>query len=211
VQNVGAGSLDVQLPWLSAGSGQALTSGFLPGQCQAGQQVSTTDGRKVSRPAGPCEFHLEHVHFHYKDLVAFSLYQVDSSGGIGAKIGNSLKESFCLGDDDYFGFGTAGPNGPRNYVGQPGCNIPATVGSGSVLVDEGVSPGWGDVYTWDTPGQFIDITRVPPGVYDLIEKTNPSNQILVAGPAQTCALTQLRLTTTTVSTLSTQASVPCPA
>ena len=108
-----------------------------------------------------------------------------AAGDTGAQVGESLKESFCLADDEYFGFGTAGPNGPRNYVGQPGCNLPATIDGTSVIIEEGVTPGWGDVYTWDTPGQFIDITNVAPGIYDLIEQTNPSDTILVAGPAQT--------------------------
>jgi hypothetical protein len=78
-------------------------------------------------------------------------------------------------------------------------------------VVEGISPGWGDVYTWDTPGQFIDITDLPPGTYDLVEKTNPDGALLVSGPAQTCALTVLALTTTSVRVLSTKSSVPCPA
>ena len=156
------------------------------------------------RNAGQCLFHLVHAHFHYKDLVSFTLYDAN-----GRQVGRSLKESFCLGDDDYFGFGTSGPNGPRPYVGQPGCNVPAQL-KPSVAVEEGISSGWGDVYTWDTPGQFIDISSAPPGIYKLVERTNPSNSILVAGPSQTCAVTTLRLSATAVQELSTSQGCPTP-
>jgi hypothetical protein len=135
---------------------------------------------------------------------------VTGTGDLGGPIGASLKESFCLADDDYFGFGTAGPNGPRNYVGQPDCNVPSDVSGSGATVHEGISPGWGDVYTWDTPDQFIDISTTPPGTYDLIMRTNPNGSLLVAGPQQTCALTVLQLTAESVKTLSTNPSIACP-
>jgi hypothetical protein len=208
VQNVGAGTFDIRIPWAAASG----TSGFLPGGCQATQAVTRHNGGggTVMRPAGACEFHPAHAHFHYRDLVAFSLHRVAAAGGVGPQVGTALKESFCLGDDDYFGFATPGPNGPRNYVGQPGCNVPAQVSAGSVDVEEGVTPGWGDVYTWDVPDQFIDVTGLAAGDYDLVEETNPGGAILVSGPARTCSLTRLHLTDTAVSIIGTQASIACP-
>lgn len=209
VQDVGAGALEVRLPWLTTSG-----SGFVPGQCQAQQVVLTSGGQQVTRPAGPCEFHPEHAHFHYKDLVSYSLHQVDGAGGIGAPVATSQKESFCLADDDYFGFGTGGPNGPRTYIGQPGCNVPTNPtpsgGSENSYVVEGVTPGWGDVYTWDTPDQYVDVTTVPPGTYDLVEETNPNGALLVAGSPKTCAVTQLQLTADSVKAISSQSSVTCP-
>jgi hypothetical protein len=209
VRNAGIGAFRVQIPWLVTEGASPVASGFVPGQCQARQAILTTTGKLVTRPAGACLFHAIHAHFHYQDLVSFALYAVTADGRTGKQIGKSLKESFCLGDDDYFGFGSPGPNGPRGYVGQPGCNLPANPPP-EVTVDEGVSPGWGDVYTWDTPGQFVDISTTPPGTYDVIEKTNPSGTILVAGPQQTCARTRLQLSASGVKQLSTAAVVPCP-
>jgi hypothetical protein len=209
VRNVGAGSLDVEIPWLVATQSSPV-SGFVPGQCQADQLVPTTDGAVVRRPAGPCLFHAIHGHFHYEDLVSFALYAVTPDGQTGAQVGTSNKESFCLADDEYFGFATAGPNGPRNYAGQPDCNLPATPPP-EVTVRMGLTPGWGDVYTWDTPGQFVDITDAPDGVYDVIETTNPAGNILVAGPQQTCSRTRVRLTADAVEVLGTADVVPCPA
>jgi hypothetical protein len=209
VRNVGGGAVRVQIPWLVADGSGGVQSGFVPGQCHAEQVLSTTDGTSVTRPAGDCLFHAIHGHFHYQDLVSFALYAVGADGTTGAQIGKSLKESFCLADDDYFGFGTAGPNGPRGYAGQPDCNLPANPPP-KVTVEMGVSPGWGDVYTWDTPGQFVDISTTPDGTYDVIEKTNPTGNILVGGPQQTCSRTRLQLAGTTVTTLSTTDDIACP-
>ena len=202
VRNVGAGTLTVRLPWVRSDG----TSGFIPGECQAEQVVLTSTGQRATRAAGDCLFHLAHGHFHYKDLVSYTLY----APGPGARVATSQKASFCLADDEYFGFATTGPNGAREFVGQPGCNVPADNDNGSLYVDEGITPGWGDVYTWDTPDQFIDITKVPPGTYDLVMETNPMGTLLVDGPLKTCALTPLILTATSVKALPTQASIACP-
>jgi len=206
VRNIGAGPLEVRLPWLKSDG----TSGFIPGECQADQLVSTNTGARATRPAGACLFHPAHAHFHYKNLVSYTLYNVAADGTPGTKAGTSQKASFCLADDEYFGFGTAGPNGARNFVGQPGCNLPADTSNGNIYVTMGVTPGWGDVYTWDTPDQFIDITNTPAGTYDLVMETNPMGTLLVSGPAKTCALTRLTLTASSVKAIATQASIPCP-
>jgi len=50
--------------------------------CKAYQVVG-----KEQHPAGPCEFHTQHLHFHYKDLVGFALYHVNADGSIGSRIG----------------------------------------------------------------------------------------------------------------------------
>ncbi|TML78256.1 MAG: hypothetical protein E6G04_08265 [Actinobacteria bacterium] len=170
--------------------------------------ATTDDGTQAVRPAGDCLFHVAHAHFHYKDLISYTLYGHGADGPT-TKVGTSQKASFCLADDEYFGYATPGPNGQRDFVGQPGCNIPEAVGN-SLYVFEGITPGWGDVYTWDTPDQFIDISNTPPGTYDLVMKTNPNNSLLVAGPQQTCALTTLQLTASSVKVVGTNASIACP-
>jgi hypothetical protein len=222
IQNVGAGPLTAEIPAAAVGPDGSVQIGYRPNDCFANQVVTEANGAQVAVPAGECEFHIEHAHFHYDALLAYSLYQAGPGDTLGPSVTASHKESFCLTDDDYFGYGTSGPNGPRNNVGQPDCNLPRTVsapepgapGSGT-YVEEGMTPGWGDVYTWDTPDQFIDVTNVPSGTYDIVEETNPGSAILVAGPAHTCALTKIQLTSgslqDTVQVLGTAASIPCPA
>jgi hypothetical protein len=221
IQNIGAGPLDAEVPALATGPDGKLEVGYLPGQCHANQIVYLADGTPVTRPAGDCEFHLEHGHFHYKALIGYALYHVGPGGLPAGKVISSSKASFCLADDDYFGFATAGPNGPRLNVGQPDCNLPRQVAqpvpgqpNTGTFIEEGMAPGWGDVYTWDTPDQMINVTHVPAGDYDLVEQTNPAGSLLVDGPSQTCAMTQLRLTVgalnDTVQQLGTNDAIPCP-
>lgn len=207
VDNVGLGTLQLQIPWAAA-SGEPH-SGFVPGLCEAQQVITYSDGSTRTRAAGPCEYHGTHGHFHYRDFVEFSLHAVEADGSTGAAVVASLKESFCLADDGYFGFGTAGPNGPRGYVGQPDCNVPTPPASVSpdVWVTMGNSPGWGDIYTWDTPDQFIDISRTPDGVYDILARANPSGALLLAAEAQSCAGTRIRLAADSVTVL--RSGVPC--
>jgi hypothetical protein len=222
IVNVGAGPLTAQIPAAAEGSGGQPQVGYVPGDCGAYQLVSRPNGSVVSRPAGPCEFHVEHGHFHYNNLLLYALYQAGSGTTLGHQVGVSQKESFCLTDDDYVGFGSASTNGPRANVGQPDCNLPREAnvpqagkpGSGT-FVTEGITPGWGDVYTWDTPDQYIDVTHVPSGTYDVVEETNPGGAILVAGPAQTCSITKIQLTVGSQSdsaqVLGSAGSIPCPA
>ena len=198
MKNVGGGLLDLRLTYNGA-------------ECHTVQVLRGHRHRNAVRPSGPCEFHAAHAHFHYKDFVGFSLHGLGADGSIGPQVGDGLKESFCLADDDYFGFGTAAPNGPRNYAGQPGCSLPVSIDPNGATLEEGLTPGWGDVYTWDTPGQIIDITNVPPGRYVLVEKTNPSGTMIVHGPVHTCSATELTLTDTAVTQTATRSVVTCPA
>ena len=209
IRNVGGGAVEIRIPLLTADS-SGVTSAYLPGECFAQQVLTSSSNTQVTRPGGACLFHTQHLHFHYSDLLGYTLYNVAANGSIGPKVATSVKASFCLSDDDYFGFGTAAPNSQRDFTGQPGCNAPANIGSGGTYIDEGIKPGWGDVYTWDTPGQYIDVTSLASGTYDLVEETNPTGALLVAGPAQTCALTRLALTSSSVSIVSQSASIPCP-
>jgi hypothetical protein len=207
VDNSGVGLLNLRIPWAAASSGE---SAFLPDGCRATQVVSYTDGTTRDHDAGACEYHAAHGHFHYRDFVEFALHKVNPDGTPGPTVAASLKESFCLADDGYFGFGTPGPNGPRTYVGQPDCNVPSAPGptSPDAWISMGVAPGWGDIYTWDTPDQFIDISSTPDGVYDIVARANPNGDLLLGDTSQECAATRIRLTSTDVTVLS--PSVPCP-
>lgn len=208
IDNVGQGLLQLEIPWITTSSGTPQ-SGFVPGECHALQIVTMSNGSERTRPAGTCQFHQAHMHFHYNDLVEYSLHKVTADGRTGAQVARSNKASFCLADDGYMGFGRRSPNGPRDYAGQPDCNIPsaAQIAAGDAWVHEGISPGWGDIYTWDTPDQYIDITNVKPGIYDIVTRGNPSGLLELAGPSKPCATTRIRLTATSVKTLS--RDIPC--
>jgi hypothetical protein len=207
VDNVGAAPLTLRIKWADASVPPTVAAA--PGECHAQQVVWRTNGKPRYRDAGSCEFHTQHAHFHYLNFVEYTLHKVKANGTTGQQIAKSLKESFCLADDGYFGYGTPGPNGPRNYVGQPDCNVPSAPSAHAPTswVTMGVSPGWGDIYTWDTPDQYIDISKTPPGTYDIVSVANPAGKLLTAGRATTCGATRIALTNTSVKIL--KSGVPC--
>jgi hypothetical protein len=38
----------------------------------------------------------------------------------------------------------------------------------------GLSVGWGDVYAWDLPDQYVEVTDLAPGQYRLLAVADPS-------------------------------------
>lgn len=207
VDNVGAAPLTIRIKWADASVPPTVAAA--PGECEAQQVIWRTDGTATYHDAGGCEFHTQHAHFHYLNFVEYTLHKVNPDGSTGKQIAKSLKESFCLADDGYFGYATPGPNGPRNYVGQPDCNVPSTPSpqAPTAWITMGVSPGWGDIYTWDTPDQYIDISNTPPGIYDIVSIANPVGKLVTAGKAKTCGATRIKLTDSTVKVL--KLGVPC--
>jgi hypothetical protein len=65
----------------------------------------------------------------------------------------------------------------------------------------GISPGWGDIYTWDLPQQYIDVSKVPDGIYEVVSKSNPDGAILTADRSRETGITCIRLQGTKVTTL----------
>lgn len=92
-----------------------------------------------------------HVHF-----VGFSRYELHPRGQP-AVIAAGHKESFCIEDTHPFALSPPPP--------QYGCN------------QMGLTVGWGDRYDRSLDCQWIDVTEVPPGDYDLYIVINPQQLI----------------------------------
>jgi hypothetical protein len=93
-----------------------------------------------------------HNHWHVKNLAKFKLETLDGkSVGVGVKLG------FCFWDNHVYRAGA----GPAGYSSS-GCGT-----STSLQLTMGLTPGWGDVYPWTLPDQYVDITKLPRGKYRL--------------------------------------------
>lgn len=99
------------------------------------------------------EFDACHEHFHFEGYARYDL--VDASSGDVLPIGN--KNGFCLRDLD-------------NWT-NPSC---ATYDCDY----QGISAGCADVYTPDLDCQWVDITDVAPGTYQLVVTVNTERSIL---------------------------------
>jgi hypothetical protein len=204
IRNVGAGPLILRFDY----SPEAFTD-----NCAMSQEVISSNATAIDRPAGPCEFHAQHGHFHYKNMAVYELYAIDSQGNPGATAAaTSHKVGFCTIDVDNYTFGKpARLQRPRTYS-FPTCNIPNAYSTelptsspyfaGQVPEYMGVSPGWGDVYTWDLPGQYIDISNgIPDGRYEIVSRSNPDGALLTSSRGEETGITCVRITGNAVKTL----------
>jgi hypothetical protein len=200
IRNTGAGPLILRFAW---------SPDSLANNCAMQQEVLSSDATVSDRGAGPCVFHPQHAHFHYQNMGVYQLYPVEPGGTPGAKpVATSRKVGFCTIDVDYFTFGAAKPGGPRTYS-FPTCNVPNAIASksdgpyGPASPPEymGISAGWGDVYTWDLPAQYIDITTVPDGAYEVVSRSNPDGGILTSDRGGETGVTCVAIKGSTVKAL----------
>lgn len=203
IRNVGDGPLVLRFQY---------DADAFDGHCTMQQEVLSSSGTVTDRAAGPCVFHTQHGHFHYQNMGRYQLYAVGPDGTAGsAPVAASNKVGFCTIDVDDYTFGLGGDvQRPRTYS-FPTCNIPnaystqlptsTPYGPGGVPEYMGISPGWGDVYTWDLPQQYIDISHVPDGVYEVVSRSNPDGGILTSGRGEETGITCIRITGSKVDVL----------
>jgi Lysyl oxidase len=157
--NLGNGPLQVR------GGGQiapCVIEGIAYEQCTIStQEILDSNGNIVqTNPAGTALYHPEHNHWH-QDSVA--LFEIRSGSLSGPVVGSSVKTTFCLVDNDATDF----PARVRRRVYFE-CNDEL----------QGISVGWGDSYNQATPGQELDVTGIPEGIYYLVHEADPQNHWL---------------------------------
>jgi hypothetical protein len=203
IRNAGVGPLILRFNY----SPDAFT-----GNCVMNQEIISSDASAADRPAGPCEFHAQHGHFHYKNMAIYELYAIDRHGKPSASpVATSRKVGFCAIDVDDYNFGQAAARQrPRTY-NFPTCNIPNAYTTElpksspyyPSMVPEymGISPGWADVYTWDLPAQYIDISNVPDGVYEVVSRSNPDGALLTSSRREETGVSCVRIEGNAVETI----------
>jgi hypothetical protein len=109
---------------------------------------------------------------HYQNFATYTLYKWENNA-LGDMVSSSRKADFCMIDTRLLWFGAPKGNGPRNHH-FPNCNVPGSEGnSAPTVMRQGIDVGWADVYTFDLPGQYIDISSLEPGDYAVVVKVNP--------------------------------------
>jgi hypothetical protein len=102
------------------------------------------------------EFSPCHDHFHFR---SFADYELRHSG---SRVAFGHKQAFCIRDSLPYR-----PAPARGYD----CDF------------QGVSAGWGDAYPSWLEGQWVDVTGVPAGDYELVVTVNPDGRIRETGAA----------------------------
>lgn len=127
-----------------------------------------------------------HNHWHLKNLERYTLTRLDN----GAKVGTGAKEGFCFVDNFNFGstqpafYGTSSsPYGRSCYNNQPD----------ALNVAMGLSRGWGDKYSWDTVGQYIDVTSLTSGRYRLTARADRDSWFLESNESNNSTWVKVQL------------------
>ena len=157
----------------------------------AHQVVKRSDGssRTRSASAGTMEYvHLsDHQHWH---LLGFERYELWTSGARSI-VRRDRKQGFCLGDRYVLKANGRIPHQPLHplYTGFCGKNRP-----GLTRMTEGIDVGWGDDYTANLEGQYIDVTGVAAGRYLLVHRVDTRHELLESNPFNDVSCVPIDLT-----------------
>jgi len=168
VANLGQGPLEARL---------SLTDGLLSatGEGRWIQRVARSDGTTVEKEVGPARFHPMHEHFHYERFADYTVYSYDVAAGRRADpVGQGTKSGFCFLDMNLFELGRIGTVPPR-FNGRE-CADPTY--NPQLEWYMGISPGWYDEYDWSLADQFVEMTGVGDGTYELVVAANPAGSLL---------------------------------
>jgi hypothetical protein len=159
------------------------------------QRVYRTDGSLRERVADTYTFHAAHAHFHYSNFARSYLWRATPKGvRVGTKpVRSSRKNGFCMVDVEQTGFGTRGDS-PRTYI-PPGCLAPTEfdTATGALAAVSGISPGWADVYNWYLADQFIEVSGLRDGYYELENVADQAGTVEEIDDSNNAASTLIRL------------------
>ena len=199
--NVGEGPMELRF---------SVPTTSTPPVANVAQRIYWSDGPNhfEDRPAGQVVYHDVHQHYHFASFGISRLWAVDASSGL--QKGNSpmrerrlkrmpkqnvvssgRKVSFCLADTEIDAWGEKG-DGPRTYIA-PDCLFPAFTSGGQDHFVQGITPGWGDIYDYYLPDQYIDVFNVPNGDYILENRGDPDGQLVEASERNNCSTIRIRL------------------
>lgn len=127
----------------------------------------------------------DHRHWHY---LHFERYDLRRPGGRVALV-RDHKTGFCLGDryavpDRVLPDAAPAPR----FTSDCGLGEPALLG-----VDEGISVGYGDAYAADLEGQYLTLSGLPDGRYDLVHRVNVDRRIRELDHGNDAASTRIDL------------------
>lgn len=161
IANTGAGPIEVVG---HRGAGQTVM--------RAEQVVRTRDGESCVRPGAGAlryDFRQTHDHWHLLDFDRYALTRPDGSSAPAP----SRKAGFCLGDRTELRRRVPGSVARPRWTSECALDQPR-----ATAVSEGISIGWADVYPAYVEGQVLDISRVQPGHYVLVNIVNPARALV---------------------------------
>ena len=143
------------------------------GVMEATQVVRRSDGSSRRYPGvGVLRYTIATTHQHWH-LLRFDRYELRSIAR-GKPVRPDRKTGFCLGDRYQTDPATALPGEPPAAIWTDECGKSQPL---LRLVREGISPGYGDDYDPLVEGQYVDITGLPAGRYELVHRVNADRRL----------------------------------
>jgi hypothetical protein len=202
LENIGGGSVQkiLRLASLVAnfGAGPIEIYGEIEGAdhndlVPAFQRIRWNNGDITQIPAGEFEHHNVHNHWHWENLVSFTLHEAanmsDPYDAANTVVATTPKVSFCLLDTAKIP-GFIGPN-------QPSSRRYRSCGQNT----QGISVGWYDIYSAQLYGQWIVIDGVPDGVYWVILETDPTGLLTETDETDNRSAVKIQITGNSVTVI----------
>jgi hypothetical protein len=188
--NTGAGALDLRFD---------QPSGIVPvdgQQIPVNQRIYRSNGTFTDVPAGYVHWHGIHHHYHFDGFAQSQLWAVDANGnraGV-APVATGNKVSFCIATTNinpaYWGHRAFG----ADAYPAPDCLEPDSSSAGVDHFKQGMSVGWTDEYNWFLPGQYVEVSSVPDGIYILDTTVDPTGRLTEENKTNNCGSVRVRLT-----------------
>jgi hypothetical protein len=171
--NVGSGPFDMRFTFVEDLADGTADAALLRGPIF--QAVHHSDGTQVTRPAGSYTFHTTHAHFHDENILTYDLFKVTNPRtGARTKAGAGTKSGFCPADQ-LFGDWQSFSQAIRGDFGEGDTPTGSCFSPTDGLL--GLTSGWGDVYRWQRPGQYVEFGGQGDGLYVVQATVDKANHI----------------------------------
>jgi hypothetical protein len=178
VENIGAGQLQIH-------GHRANTESTMI----ADQVIHMSDGSTETRAGiGTMIFYVPHNHWHY---LGFDHYELRKASDY-SLIAPDQKMGFCLGDR--FGIHEGVITDPPVPPGPFTENNCESGNPSALAITEGITPGYGDLYSPQVEGQYLNITGVPAGEYEIVHRVNEDHSLLESNYNNDTASVLIKLT-----------------
>jgi hypothetical protein len=193
--NVGKGPYDMRFDLLGdsiAGNSELTLEGGTIQRAQMEQVVHLAGGDSYRRPAGTYSFHLTHAHFHDNNILTYELWRVlDSRHGALEQAATGTKSGFCPADQlfgDWWKFSQQ-PSGDFGEGDTPTGNC-FSASQGAL----GLTVGWGDIYRWQRPGQYVEFAGQSDGLYVVRSIVDKPGEVLESNENDNASYAYIRVT-----------------
>ena len=195
--NVGQGPYDMRFDLAgdtAAGNSEVTPEGGTIQRAQMDQVIHHVGGATARRAAGTYSFHVTHGHFHDNNILTYQLWRVVKRGHGSPDLeraSSGTKSGFCPADQ-LFGEWQRFYQAPSGDFGEGdtptgNCFSP----SEGVL---GLTVGWGDVYRWQRPGQYVEFAGEPDGLYVVRSIVDKPGEVLESNEEDNVSYAYIRVT-----------------